>query len=299
MGRRFRIARVALAASLALMGLAFSAAPAQAVFHLMKIREVYASAANPGSEFVELQMYAAGQNFVQGHAVHFYSASTNSPTATFDANVPNGQTQSTILIASVQAETEFGVQADKEITLMPSDFDPTGGAVCFENIDCVSWGSFSGSPMSPTGTPAPAIPEGSSLERSIAPNCPTLLENADDTNDSLTDFGIATPTPRNNATAPTETPCTGGGAGGPDTQITKKPKDKVKKKKVTYQFTSSVAGATFQCSENGKPFHTCTSPHRFKAKKGKNEFEVRAVDAVGNVDQSPAEDKFKRKKRKK
>ena len=40
-----------------------------------------------------------------------------------------------------------------------------GGAVCWENIDCVSWGSFTGAASlpSPPGTPAAAIPTGSAL----------------------------------------------------------------------------------------------------------------------------------------
>jgi hypothetical protein len=292
MGRRVRMARFALAVGLALAGLAFSAAPAPAVFHLMKIREVQPS--TNGGDFVELQMYSFGQNLVGGHQITAYTESGSvASTFTFPANVGNGENQRTILVANSASPNPDFVAAVSDLVLNPS------GAVCFENIDCVSWGSFSGAPMSPTGTPAPAIPAGSSLERSIAPNCPTLLESTDDTNNSLTDFALAAPSPRNNATPPTETACAGG-SGGPDTQITKAPKNKTKKRKVTYKFTSSTPGATFHCSENGKPFDPCTSPHTFKAKKGKNEFEVRAVDAVGNVDQTPAEDKFKvRKKRKK
>jgi hypothetical protein len=294
-----------IAAGLALAGLAFEAAPAQAVFHLMKIREVYLGSSGAGNNdaFIELQMFAAGQNQVGGHDVDYYNATGGlAGSVPIDNDVPNGDNQRTILIGdtAVPGRDVANVSADalgEGISVYRS-----GGAVCFaQNIDCVSWGSFSGSLPSPNGAPGPAMPDGSSLERSIAPNCPTLLEDADDTNDSATDFALATPSPRNNATAPTEAACGsgGGGAGGPDTQITKKPKNKVKKKRVTYAFTSSVAGATFQCSENGKPFHSCASPHTFKAKKGRNEFEVRAVDAVGNVDQTPAEDKFKRKKRKK
>jgi len=48
-----------------------------------------------------------------------------------------------------------------------------------------------------------------SLERSIAPGCPTLLEAGDDTDNSSADFTLAAPSPRNNATTPTETACAG------------------------------------------------------------------------------------------
>jgi hypothetical protein len=307
MSRRFRTARIAVVGALAMAVVGLSAGPAQAIFHLMKIREVH-EGGGTSADYVELQMYAAGQNFVSGHYLVAYDGAGNqfgSPYQ-FPSNAGNGQNQSTILVAD---SNPIGVTPDF-VEPVTNLLVGTGGSVCFldtlpsTGIDCVTWGPTTMPPTtnpSPVGTPAAAMNAGEALERTIAPNCPTLLEDADDTNDSATDFALATPSPRNNATAPTETACGpgSGGAGGPDTQITKKPKDKVKKKKVTYQFTSSVAGATFQCSENGKPFHSCTSPHTFKAKKGKNKFEVRAVDAVGNVDQTPAEDKFKRKKRKK
>jgi len=61
--RGLRYTPIALAAMLVLVALAPPVA--DATFHLMRIREVYpGSAANPGAEYVELQMYASGQNFV-------------------------------------------------------------------------------------------------------------------------------------------------------------------------------------------------------------------------------------------
>ena len=52
---------------LAALGALLVAAPAvQASFHLIKVREVYpGTTADPGSGYVELQMYAGGQNLVQ------------------------------------------------------------------------------------------------------------------------------------------------------------------------------------------------------------------------------------------
>lgn len=309
MGRRFRTTRIGFSVVLMLAGLAFAAAPAQAIFHFMKIREVH-EGGGASADYVELQMYAGGQNFVSGHYLVAYDGGGNQfgPAYQFPADAPNGQNQSTILAADMGGP--IGVTPD--FVIPTTNFlVGTGGSVCFidtlpsAGIDCATWGPTTMPPTtspSPVGTPAPAMSAGEALERTIAPNCPTFLEDADDTNNSLADFALAPPSPRNNATPPTETACgPGGGAGGGlDTQITKKPKNKVKKRKVTYEFTSSVAGASYQCSENGDPFEACTSPHTFKGKKGKNEFEVRAVDAAGNVDQSPAEDKFKvRKKRKK
>ena len=87
----------------------------------------------------------------------------------------------------------------------------------------------------------------------------------------------------------------------PDTTITGQPKAKTKKKKATFEFTGTDARAvaSFECSLNGAPFTTCTSPLTVKGKKGKNRFEVRAKDAAGNVDPTPATDDWKVKKKKK
>ena len=52
------------------------AAPAaEATFHLVQVREVYpGSVANPDAEYVELQMWSAGQHRVGSHAVRTYDA---------------------------------------------------------------------------------------------------------------------------------------------------------------------------------------------------------------------------------
>jgi hypothetical protein len=85
----------------------------------------------------------------------------------------------------------------------------------------------------------------------------------------------------------------------PETTITKQPKAKIRKKRATFEFTSSEPGSTFECSLNGAPFTSCSSPHEVKGKKGKNTFAVRAKDTAGNVDASPATTGWKVKKKKK
>jgi hypothetical protein len=306
MGCRSRSARVAAMTSAVLTGLALAAPSAGAVFHLMKVREVYlgSAGASYNDAFIELQMYAAGQNQVGGHAVNYYGAAGGSPAGSIpiDNNVPNGDNQRTILIGDTSVPGSDVSNAQSGQLGDGIHVYAGGGAVCFENIDCVSWGGFTGAASlpSPTGNPAPAIPDGSSLERSIAPNCATLLEGPDDTDNSLADFFVATPWPRNNAATPTETPCTGAPnpGGGPNTTITKGPKKKTKKKEATFEFTSDIPGATFECSLDGKTFTPCTSPHEVKVKKGKHSFEVRAV-LNGTPDGSPAEQDWKVKKKRK
>lgn len=83
----------------------------------------------------------------------------------------------------------------------------------------------------------------------------------------------------------------------PETTLDKKPKKKVrakkKKAKVKLEFSSSEAGATFACKVDKADFVPCTSAFGFKAKVGKHTVQVRAVDAVGNVDATPASASFK------
>ncbi|MGN6816231.1 MAG: hypothetical protein ACTHK3_09120 [Solirubrobacterales bacterium] len=86
--------------------LAFGAAPAAATFHLMMIREVYpGSVANPEAQYVELQMWQSGQNHVAGHVLRSYDAAGKvTGVDTFPADVANGANQSTLLLATPQAE---------------------------------------------------------------------------------------------------------------------------------------------------------------------------------------------------
>jgi hypothetical protein len=227
-----RFALVALAVGVTQAAVA--AVPALAVDHNSRIREVYAGANTgpSGVQFVELQMAAGGQNLVQGNKLHVYDAAGSLiTTSTFSANLANGTNQSSILAATSQAQSFFGVTADLTI---PATIPPGGGQVCYEDvdnstmgfIDCVAWGSFLGVSPSPTGNPfnpAGGIPTGKSIERDISAGSATALETGpgggpggDDTDDSAADFdaifpvGPATttggsPGPENNAGATTTT----------------------------------------------------------------------------------------------
>jgi hypothetical protein len=283
--------------TLALAGLALLAPPASASYHLMSIREVATDPAGADSSYIELQMYSPGQNFVSGHAVTFYTA-TGSLLATFSltTNVPNGDSQRTILIGDTLTagtpDFTYPALGDAILTYGP------GGAACWDTIDCVSWGNFTGNASLPSsaGTPAPAIPLTNSLQRKITPGCATLLEAGDDTNNSSADFALASPSPRNNAFTPPETACTGGTGDNkpPDTQITKQPKAKTTKTTAKFKFTSTEANSTFKCKLDKGAFEDCTSPQKYRhLDPGKHKFQVVATDAAGNPDASPAKAKFK------
>ena len=276
---------------------------ALATFHEMSIREIYpGSLAQPESEYVELQMWAAGQNLVGGHVLKTYDASGGvTSTNTFASDVPGGANQSTILLATPLAETEFGVKGDTG--LAAGKFDPAGGAVCWENLDCVSWGTFAGSLPSPAGSPAAAIPDGMALRRTIAPGCATLLEPTDDHDNSAADFAAVFPAPRPNSVAPSERRCPGSGEGGffgggsggtshkgaPQTTLRRKPGKKIHDRTPAFRFTSNEPGSTFQCKLDGRPFRSCRSPFTSKPlAPGHHTFKVRARDDSGKLDPSPA-----------
>ncbi len=65
--------RLALALALA-AGLLIIPASASAAFHLSKISEVH-EGGGTGGDYVELQMYASGQNLVSQHFIQFYGSS--------------------------------------------------------------------------------------------------------------------------------------------------------------------------------------------------------------------------------
>jgi hypothetical protein len=88
----------------------------------------------------------------------------------------------------------------------------------------------------------------------------------------------------------------------PDTTITGGPEGKTKKKAATVSFAGSdgreVSG--FQCRLDQGSFEPCTSPKTYSGlKKGAHAVEVRAVDAAGNVDPTPASRSWKVKKKRK
>ena len=291
--------------------LALLAPAASATFHLMQIREVYpGSAAHPGSEYVELQMWAPDQNHVAGHVLRSYGAA-GAVTAvdTFPADVARGANQSTMVLATPEAEAEFGFLADASID-PPGQLDPSAGAVCWEELDCVSWGSFSGTLPGPAGSPAsPAgIPDGMALRRSIAPGCATLLEPLDDHDNSAVDFAPVFPSPRPNSIAPPEHACVSGGgtAAGPGagatapvgaapaTILRQKPPKRSRDRTPTFRFGADEADASFECRIDRRQFRPCVSPfttHVLAA--GPHLFRVRAREDSGQADPSPTSYHFR------
>ena len=302
-GRRWW--RVAAPSIAALAILALPVSPASATFHEISVREVYAGGVANDS-YVVLQAYRGGQEFVKGHGLTAYAAG-GGEIASFPLpdNVPNGQNQMTILVADTAYSSGFAAGPPPDGTEEDLNLERDGGAVCWAELDCVSWGSFSGAPPlpSPAGSPAAAIPDGMALRRTIAPGCPTLLEANDDRNDSALDFPAVFPAPRSNATPPSERSCgsdatgnpTGPAArGAPQTSLRRKPPKRTTDRTPTFRFASDEAGSTFQCKIDRRAFRSCRSPFTpGRLALGKHTFRVRARDSSGDLDPSPALYAFK------
>ena len=192
-------------------------AKASASFHLIKVVEVFAgSAAQPNTSYVQLQMYAAGQNLVGTHKLHVYAANGTEITAssvTLASNVMNGNDQANILIGTASVAAAFGVTPD---FVLPANLDMTGGAVCWEALDCFSWGTFMGAAADTSVSPFQFVANKAARRIITGGASATKLEAADDGNNNTTDFASVDPAPKNNGGS---TATDGGTSGGTDASV--------------------------------------------------------------------------------
>lgn len=292
-----RLGRIVLLTVLTVAATLAWAAPASAIYHLVKVREVSPETSpSANNAFVELQMYFPGQNNINTHTLRFYNAAGTAVSGrliqgdTPDADPPNGQSQRTILIGDDRTP---GYDLFVNDMSDEPNFSAAGGAICFDFtlVDCVSWGTFNNSgPMAdiPVGTNAPAIPSGMSLTRSISRGCATLLENGDDTDNSTADFSVTARTPRPNSTPPTETACAPpADTVKPRTFVTNvSVNSRRRRARIRFRGTDNRAGPiTFQCKIDGNLYSGCQSPKVYRRLSvGRHVFRVRARDAAGNID---------------
>jgi len=293
MSRRFGLRRGALPLAAAFAVLLVFAPIARATFHLIKVREVHPSSGD--DSYVELQMFAAGQNLLATHSMTVYNtAGTLVHSSTFNGGVANSQNQQTVLIGDTGVGASFGVTPD----LVDSGLSipAAGGAVCWNAgglpADCVAWGNFTGGSALQTaagtsvGTPVASsgIAAGKAIRRTIAPGCPTLLEESDDSNNSAADFAEVAPAPRNDSSPITETTC----AGAPNTAIDDRPP--LNSNSVGAEFTYEAPTATsYECRLDSAAFANCPvgSKEYTALREGGHTFQVRGVNASG-PDPTPA-----------
>jgi Ca2+-binding RTX toxin-like protein len=225
------IRRVGLVISLTTIA-AIALTPVASGFQQNFIRQIHPD--NQGmfdaGDWVELQMYADGQNLVAGAFIKsYFGDGTLRATFQFPSNANTllvGQNQRTILVSNTSSvggttpDFNAPLSGNGQLQLVGQD-----GAVCYESpppmnvvIDCVAYGAFTATGF-PTGSPAVATQFGQTLERGIGRGCPTALDPLDDSNDSAADFALSTRPPRNNATPPTDTVCPPGTPGSSSNPI--------------------------------------------------------------------------------
>lgn len=279
--------RLFIGSLLASVALMVSVQPAQATFHLIYVSEVYpGSAADPQSSYVELQMYDEDENFVRGHSVTLYNATGSTiGIFIFPADLPgNSVDQQTILVGDDGVEAAFGVKPD----LINSAFNvpASGGAACWEGLDCVSWGNFTGATFPSSGAPAGQFgnPDGLSLTRIITGGtCSNLLDEKDDTNSSDQDFTLAAPSPQSYATVPVPVSCTAP-APTPDTLIDSKPPIATMSTTASFTFHATPTPTSFECRLDVVAYASCDAgsiAYPGPLSEGLHSFRVRAVNANG------------------
>jgi hypothetical protein len=229
-----RLTRIALVAALAAGASLALASSASADFHLSKIRQIKGEGgASADTSYIQLQMYAPGQNLVSGHHITIFDQDAfvvfgcPQPCPVVDfvlsgPNPPNADNQRTILIGDTAvAGRDFTLDLSTYLSTLSGGPDPKiwqAGAACFDTVDCVSWGAFTAAQFLPDKTTpnGGVLPATFSFQRKISAGCPTLLEDIDDTNNAQNDFLVPGPFEgRPNSVTPTEVPCPGaGGAGG-------------------------------------------------------------------------------------
>ena len=179
------------------------------LFHLALIDEVMTSYGGDANvQFIEVNMLAGSQNFV-AHSV--FAAFDDTGTYIGDilevpANVANGGSGVRWIVGTSAFQTATGLAPD---FIMPTGILPTGGGmVCFGGgggslpldpptwdrnnftnyVDCVAYGTYSGSSNALIGTPTPLDGDGHSLQRTGS------------SFNNLADFSCGDPaTPENNA----------------------------------------------------------------------------------------------------
>jgi hypothetical protein len=148
-----------------------------------------------------------------------------------------------------------------------------------------------GSPMVDAGNPAPPAPgatdpDGNARALDGDKNCVARR-------DIGADERVPAPPPPD--CSPAQPPAD---TNPPETEITKGPKRKSKKRKAKFEFSADEPASTFECALDKKPLEPCSSPKKYRElKRRRHRFQVRSIDPAGNADQTPDLHKFKIKKK--
>jgi hypothetical protein len=79
----------------------------------------------------------------------------------------------------------------------------------------------------------------------------------------------------------------------PGTSLLKKPPKVGTKRVAKFRFASTEPGSTFSCKLDRRVFRRCGSPATFTVRPGRHTLKVKAIDAAGNIDPTPATYRWK------
>jgi Ca2+-binding RTX toxin-like protein len=160
-----------------------------------------------------------------------------------------------------------------------------------------------------SGEPDPSIDCGADIDRALVDhpeygdavpvNCEAVVEADPNSFQILPDFPIPTPppapTPSPPAPAPPATrppPRPPRDTKPPQTTITIRPRAVLTthraRRRVLVRFAGSEPGSTFRCKLDGGPYRPCVSPRAYSLAIGNHTIRIRAIDAAGNADPTPA-----------
>ena len=112
--------------------LGLAAAPAQAIFHLWTMNELYSNA-DGTIQYLELTALAGGQQFVGGHALTTTGSGGGSNTFTFPTDLP-GDTSGRRMLIATQGFAALGI-VTPDYVVPNGFFFRNGGSVNFASVD--------------------------------------------------------------------------------------------------------------------------------------------------------------------
>jgi hypothetical protein len=201
-------------------------------------------------------------------------------------------------LACVPPSLTLGATASTVCTVTVSDTSGEFVApTAFVSFSSTAAGSFD------AGAECAVLPQGEGISKCTMDYTPAVAGSAELT---ATYAGDATHEGSNGSFSlqVEAAPLTGGGAGGggkggggkggngggaaPDTSIKKKPPKRTRRRMAKFTFSSTQALARFECKLDRRRFRACASPFRSRVRPGRHSFQVRAVNAAGKADPTPA-----------
>ena len=213
-------------------------------------------------------MWSSGQNFVGEHLLRTYTAAGVATKTFLPHDVSGGANQSTILIATPQAEAQFGVTADAELPADPRTrpAGPSAGKKSTASPGAASAARATAAAGTPAARrhprrhgaaaqdhprlrdPAGARRRHEQQRRRLRSGLPGAAAELGGADRARLRAVAAAGGRRRQGRAPRRR------------RSRRKPAKKGHDRTPTFRFSSDMASATFECKLDGKPFKACRSP---------------------------------------